>query len=138
MRPSVTRVLETSLYVDDLERATSFYEEVLGLEPLYRSERLVPLQAGAGSMLLLFRRGATSGGAATPDGWIPPHDATGPAHFALAIARADLDAWRKHLAARAVEIESEVKWARGGVSLYVRDPDGHSVELATPGVWPTY
>jgi catechol 2,3-dioxygenase-like lactoylglutathione lyase family enzyme len=134
----VARVLETSLYVDDLSEATRFYEAVVGLEPLYLSDRLVPMHAGDGTVLLLFQRGATKGGAATPGGWIPPHDAVGPAHFALAIALEDLPAWRSHLEAHHVEIESEVRWERGGISLYFRDPDGHSVELATPGIWPVY
>jgi catechol 2,3-dioxygenase-like lactoylglutathione lyase family enzyme len=31
-----------------------------------------------------------------------------------------------------------VQWEGGGTSLYFRDPDGRSVELATPGIWPTY
>jgi catechol 2,3-dioxygenase-like lactoylglutathione lyase family enzyme len=31
-----------------------------------------------------------------------------------------------------------MNWARGGKSLYFRDPDGHLVELVTPGVWATY
>jgi len=31
-----------------------------------------------------------------------------------------------------------VKWPRGGTSLYFRDPAGHLVELATPGLWSTY
>ncbi|HWQ03343.1 MAG TPA: glyoxalase, partial [Candidatus Nitrosotenuis sp.] len=26
----------------------------------------------------------------------------------------------------------------GGRSIYFRDPDGHSLELVTPGVWPNY
>ena len=37
-----------------------------------------------------------------------------------------------------IAIESRVTWERGGVSLYFRDPDGRSVELATPGLWPSY
>jgi catechol 2,3-dioxygenase-like lactoylglutathione lyase family enzyme len=50
----------------------------------------------------------------------------------------DLDAWKKRLRANNVEIESEVTWSRGGRSIYFRDPDGHSVELATSGVWSVY
>ena len=50
----------------------------------------------------------------------------------------DIDAWRSHLENLRSEIESEINWSRGGTSLYFRDPDGHSVEVATPGVWETY
>ena len=32
--PKLDRVIETSLYVDDLERAARFYEDVLGLAVL--------------------------------------------------------------------------------------------------------
>ena len=44
-----------------------------------------------------------------------------------------------HLAAgRPVDPPAEHLRDRGGSSLYVRDPDGRSVELATPGIWPNY
>jgi hypothetical protein len=33
-----------------------------------------------------------------------------------------------------VTLESRVQWEHGGRSLYSRDPGGHSVELATPGI----
>src|SRR5690348_1933853 len=32
--PRLKRIVETALYVDDLERARAFYEDQLGLEPL--------------------------------------------------------------------------------------------------------
>jgi len=136
--PRIRRVLETALYVDDLERAAGFYVEVLGLRVMAKGSRLVALDAGAGTVLLLFRRGATAGGARTPGGWIPPHDGRGPAHFALAIDADELGAWRARLEAHGVEVDGEVVWPRGGTSLYFRDPDGHSVEVVTPGVWPVY
>jgi len=42
------------------------------------------------------------------------------------------------LAELGIAIESRVQWERGGSSIYFRDPDGRSVELATPGLWPCY
>ncbi len=131
-------MLETALYVDDMPRARKFYVDFLGLSPMFEDERLTALDAGQGTVLLLFRRGATIHGGELPNGRIPPHDGSGPVHLALAIAAADLTAWEARLTDAGVAIESRLTWDRGGISLYFRDPDGHSVELATPGVWPTY
>ena len=39
------------------------------------------------------------------------------------------------LAEQGVETVGEYRWPRGGTSLYMRDPDGALVELATPGLW---
>ena len=136
--PSITHLLETALYVDDMDRATGFYRNVLGLRVLDASPRLVAIDAGSSTLLLLFRRGATLDGAATPGGWIPPHNGAGPAHVAFAVDAADLPSWEARLADHGIAIESRVRWNRGGQSIYVRDPDGHSVELVTPGTWDTY
>lgn len=138
MTPRVDRILETPLYVEDTERSARFYERVLGLRRMASGERLVPMDAGSGSVLLLFHRGETDAGTRVEGGWIPPHDGSGRTHFAFAIESDSVDAWRTRFEAEGVEIESEVRWGRGGISLYFRDPDGHSVELASPGVWPTY
>ena len=54
------------------------------------------------------------------------------------ISAAELEAWRERLQAHAIAIEGEMSWPRGGKSLYFRDPDGHLVELATPGLWSVY
>jgi catechol 2,3-dioxygenase-like lactoylglutathione lyase family enzyme len=132
------RVLETALYVEDLERSAAFYERVLGLRVMSRASRLVSVDAGGGTVLLLFLRGGSTEGTTFPGGWIPPHDATGRGHVAFAIGSATLDQWRARLAEEGVALESEVTWGRGGTSLYFRDPDGHSIELATPGVWEVY
>lgn len=136
--PRVERVLETALYVDDLERAARFYQEVIGFRTLTANDRIMAMDAGGGTVLLLFRRGASAGGVDIPRGRIPPHDGSGPAHFAFAIELASLENWRGRLRHAGVEIESEITWGRGGISLYFRDPEGHSVELATPGVWAVY
>lgn len=136
--PAIRHLLETALYVDDMERAVSFYRDLLGLQLLDRWDRGSVLAAGERQVLLLFRRGATAAGVDTPAGRIPPHDGQGPIHLAFAIDLAELPAWEERLAAGGIEVESRIHWQRGGHSLYFRDPDGHSVELATPGVWAIY
>jgi len=136
--PAVRRVLETALYVDDMARAVAFWRDVMGLRVMGGNERLTPVDAGGGTVLLLFRRGATLAGLDYPGGRIPPHDGAGPAHVALAIDDDAFEPWRARFAALGVPVEAENRWNRGGRSLYVRDPDGHSVELASPGVWETY
>jgi len=133
----VLRVLESALYVADLDRAVAFFRDVIGLEPMVEApSRLVAMNAGAATVLLLFQRGATTTGLQSPGGWIPPHDGSGPVHMAFAIE--DAAAWEARLVEVGVVIESRVKWDRGGTSLYFRDPDGHSIELATQGTWPTW
>jgi catechol 2,3-dioxygenase-like lactoylglutathione lyase family enzyme len=138
---SITRLLETALYVDDVDHSCEFYERVLGLGPLVGdvpSAPFRPLNVPGGQVLLLFRKGSTTETAVLPGGTIPPHDGSGRIHLAFAIPATELDPWRERLQAHGVLIEGEVKWPRGGTSLYFRDPDGHLVELATPGLWSTY
>lgn len=134
--PPVRRVSETALYVSDLARSRAFYHDVIGLPVMLDAPRLVALDAGGGSTLLLFLAGATSEDMEDAGGVIPGHEGTGRLHMAFAIARDDLEAWRAHLAAHGVPLASEVRWRAGGLSLYIRDPDGHAIEFATPGLWP--
>jgi len=131
-------VLETALYVADLPRARAFYVDVLGCEPLLDTARLLALSVAGRSVLLLFQRGATEVALPGPGGVVPGHGASGVQHLAFAVAPEALPGWAARLAAAGVAIESRVRWERGGESLYVRDPDGHSVELVTPGLWAIY
>jgi catechol 2,3-dioxygenase-like lactoylglutathione lyase family enzyme len=131
-------VLETGLYVADLEQARHFYENVLGLSVMFHDERVAAYNAALGSVLLLFQQGTTETPAELPGGTIPPHDGSGRLHYAFSIAPQYLQAWRDHLADSGIAIEGEVSWPKGGVSLYFRDPDKHLVELATPGLWENY
>jgi catechol 2,3-dioxygenase-like lactoylglutathione lyase family enzyme len=131
-------ILETALYVDEFERACAFYEQVLGLNSIYHDARLCAYDVGGRGVLLLFLRGASLETMHMPGGTIPPHDGHGPAHMALSIAADELGAWEALLNDADVEIEGRTKWPRGGESIYFRDPDGHLLELATPGLWPGY
>ncbi|MFD1510896.1 VOC family protein [Lacimonas salitolerans] len=134
--PRLLSILETALYVDDLDRASAFYEDVMGLTSLHSDDRMRAYDVNKRSVLLLFIRGGTTEPVQTGGGVIPPHDASGQIHMAFAISPDDLDAWRAHLADHDVVIEGTSDWHRGGHSLYFRDPHGNLLELATtPGLW---
>jgi catechol 2,3-dioxygenase-like lactoylglutathione lyase family enzyme len=124
-------VIETAIYVDDLDQAEAFYRDVLDLPVIGKEAgRHVFFRVGTASVLLAFLVEATLKG-----DHLPAHGAKGPGHFALGIAADELNAWRQRLQARGVGIEKEVTWPRGGKSIYFRDPAGNSVELVTPGIW---
>jgi len=130
------RVLETSLYVDDLDAAERFYHGVLGLDVSGRHPgRHVFFRCGDG-VLLVFIPEATSGATTMVDGTpIPLHGANGPGHVAFAVPGPELASWKDRLVHGGVAIEAEVRWPRGGCSVYFRDPAGNSLELASPAIW---
>jgi catechol 2,3-dioxygenase-like lactoylglutathione lyase family enzyme len=134
-RPRIAGLLETALYVDDMARSVRFFRDVLGLSTMIESDRLTAFDAGHGGVLLVFARGQSGEDVATPGGIIPGHDGNGPLHMAFAIGADDVASWRAHFGAHDVAITSEVEWPAGGRSLYFNDPDGHVLELATPGLW---
>lgn len=134
--PPLEGVLETALYVGDLDRSIAFYERVFGFQTMLHDERMAGLRVPGRQVLLLFRRGGSTEPSPTPNGTIPPHDGRGTLHLAFAIGAAQVDAWRRWFRAQNVAIDSEVHNERGGHSIYVRDPDGHSVEVATRALWP--
>ncbi len=124
-------ILESCLYVDDLETARQFYQDVLGLELFeHHPQRHLFWKCGH-RMLLLFLADASS----AADSDVPRHGARGPGHVAFAVPNADIPRWRAHLQAAGVPIEQAVDWPQGGRSLYFRDPAGNSLEVASPKIW---
>ena len=138
MTPAVRCVLETSLYVDDLERSARFYQQLFGFDRLLTEERLCALNVEGGQVLLLFKKGASRKPGITPEGTVPSHDGSGQLHLAFGVALGDIDPWKQKLLENGIDIESLVHWPGGGTSIYFRDPDNHSVELASPGTWTIY
>src|SRR5690348_11033533 len=119
---NIEAVIETAVYVDDLDAAEDFYTNILGVRLLGReSGRHVFFQVGDASVLLAFLAEATLKG-----DLLPAHGARGPGHFALGIEADSFDAWRNLLRGHGGAIEKEVQWPRGGKSLYFRDPAGNS------------
>ena len=122
--------------VSDLERSLAFYRDVLGCSEERRLEDLglVQLRAGA-SLIDLVPVGSALGQAG---GAPPPRDGQGGRnmdHFALELAAFDASRIRRHLEQHGFQPgDVDTRYgARGyGPSLYVRDPDGNTVELKGP------
>jgi catechol 2,3-dioxygenase-like lactoylglutathione lyase family enzyme len=133
--PPLDGILETALYVDDLDAARDFYLEVMGLTEIFADDRMASLNVGDDRVLLLFKRGASAHTTEVPGGTIPPHDGGGPVHMAFAIDDTGFDAWEAHLEAHDTPIEARTDWPGRGYSIYFRDPDGHLLELASRRLW---
>ena len=132
MRPRTAGILESSLYVSDVQRSVRFYEETFGFRLITDfGERGCAMQAGERQVLLLFKKGASRAIQS-------PHDGNGELHLALAIAADELANWESWLETRGIAVEEKRRWELGGQSLYFRDPDWHLIEVATPGTWPIY
>lgn len=139
--PIVNGLLEAGLFVENLSRARDFYQQIIGLEKLKESEAGCVFVVAKGQLLLLVSHEKARVSSKTPGGEVPPcmsgaGSPLGAGHIAFAVADdAEVDAWRTRLDGQGVEVLSEVVWEGGARSLYFRDPDGHLLELATPGLW---
>lgn len=121
----ISRIAEAVLYVDDLSRATAFYQDVLQLPLTASFNDASFLQTGRNSTLILFDRQRLR----ERQSVIPAHGAEGPGHVAFGIPALEMDAWRRRLQHHGVVIEHEHDWPQGTHSIYFRDPAGNSVEL---------
>jgi len=121
------------LRVLSLERMLRFYQDVLGCTMERRQEELGLYQVRAGSSLIdlvtVDGKLGRSGGAA------PGQEARNLDHFCLRIEPYDEAALRAHLAAHGVapgESGSRYGAEGEGPSLYLRDPEGNTIELKGP------
>src|SRR3954451_3717330 len=113
----------------DLERTISFYRDALGL-PIVRDApsdddpdaRHVWFDAGDGTFVSFMEYGQL------PEGVVGRGSTH---HFALRVGtRSEQEAWRDYLRERGIEC-TEILDRGAFHSIYVRDPDGHVVEIAT-------
>ncbi len=120
----IGRLDHVVLVVSDMDRAISFYRDVLGAHEERRVEDIGLVQLRAGASLIDL---------------VPAGD-DGPAHrnmehFAITIAPFDPASIKAHLDAHGVECGDVARryGAEGyGPSIYIEDPDGNTVELKGP------
>jgi catechol 2,3-dioxygenase-like lactoylglutathione lyase family enzyme len=124
----ITGADHTNWRVSDLDRSLRFYRDVLGLEPFsleefHRGERPIVSLRITPTFIVHLR----------PDPSFEPGSTGGYDHLALVVEETDTEALAEYLRTKGVEVERRsegVVGAQGdGEALYVRDPDGHLLEL---------
>lgn len=125
-RLKVWAVHHVTLVVDDLERSTRFYRDVMGMQAAFRPDFGFPG--------LFFEAGNTQIHLIPRSGWhikeSTPHQAEGPdaCHFAFELD--DAVAARAVLAKHNVEVLRGPRQNKAGwVQLWIKDPDGYVLEL---------
>ncbi len=127
----ITGLHHATLISADMERTTAFYRDVLGFallregtnddDPGARHYWFGADAAGSPGGLVSFLEYAQMGAGAQGTG--ATH------HLALAVGSAEeVGAWREYLQSR--EVPTTELYERGGLSsIYLRDPDGHIIEI---------
>jgi len=108
-------IIETAYFTDKIDEMAAFYQQVLDCEPSERAKGLAAFQTGT-TRLFLHQNYTPGEGELSPE----PH---------LAVAVRDVDATCKLLEEKGIHIEilpGDYYWGR---SAYLRDPDGHQVEI---------
>jgi catechol 2,3-dioxygenase-like lactoylglutathione lyase family enzyme len=130
-RPRVTGLHHVTLICRDVERAAGFYVDLLGMRLLERTVN----EDDQGARHLLF--GDAEGRAGTlvtcleyPDLDEGTVGRGSTHHFALTVeSEEELAGWRDYLRSRGIPC-TEVMERAHFKSIYLRDPDGHILELA--------
>jgi len=118
------RILElnhVAIHVRDVDRSRAFYQTVLQLEPMERPAFTFP---GA-----WFRLGTDQELHIIGDRHEPVSSDNRGNHFAVRVD--DIGAWTEHLKGLHFEHQPPNKRPDGATQLFLRDPDGHVIELFT-------
>jgi len=112
-----------ALVVADMRRSIAWYADVLGME-----RRYADVWDGGGDPVVLCNGDACVALFEPVEGDLVEADGVN-RHFAIRLDRSGFDATRAEMAQRGIEAEL---WDHTIChSIYVRDPDGHQVELTT-------
>ncbi len=121
------------LRIVDEARMLAFYRDVLGCHEERRLEEYGLIQLRAGSALIDLV--TVNGALGRAGGEAPGATGRNVDHFCLRIEPFDEAALRAHLAAHGVTMEQvETRYGADGYgpSIYLRDPEGNTVELKGP------
>src|SRR5262245_18940186 len=109
------KLSELAYFTDNVKEMTDFYRTLLGVEPVAGSEDMAIFMSGE-TKIFIHRNYPAS------EGDLPPKD-----HVAFAVE--DVDATCQALMRQGLAMEIAPKDYYWGRSAYLRDPDGHQVEM---------
>ena len=122
------------LRVRDLDTSIAFYDQVLACAVERRIDKLGLVQLRAGTSLIDLVGVDSPLGRAGGDE--PAERGRNLDHFAIALLDFDVNAIRAHLETHGIEAgDPAPRYGAGGMgpSIYIRDPDGNTIELKGPG-----
>jgi catechol 2,3-dioxygenase-like lactoylglutathione lyase family enzyme len=106
---------ELAYFTDNVQGMADFYRSLLGSEPVAQSDDMAIFMSG-GTKIFIHRNYPASEGDLLPNN-----------HIAFAVE--DVDAACAVLAGQGLTLEIPPKDYYWGRSAYLRDPDGHQVEI---------
>lgn len=141
MAPQIGQIIETILYSSDPIKLAEWYKRIFSLKPFVEGP-VIGFSLPNNTILLLFDPSKTTNDVrftGASSGLIPNHgiEGTGRGQH-ISFACEDVEEWEAWFAEQNVEVEGRMSWERGGKSVYVRDSEGHLVEVMTRGVWEVY
>ena len=112
------QLTEIAFFTDDVASMTAFYEKLLGADPAAQSDEMTIFMMGYTKLFIhqTYSRG---------EGDLPPEN-----HFAFTVDNVDAACKTMQQQGLALEVAPDTYyWGR---SAYLRDPDGHLIELTEP------
>lgn len=108
-------LVEIAYFSDDVAKMAAFYQALLGSEPVTASEDMAIFMTGQTKIFIHKTYDAA-------EGELPPEN-----HTAYAVT--DVDETCQGLVEKGLAIEAPPKGYYWGRSAYLRDPEGHLIEL---------
>jgi catechol 2,3-dioxygenase-like lactoylglutathione lyase family enzyme len=112
------KLAELAYFTDNVEAMADFYRNLLGSEPVAKSDDMAIFISGETKILIHYKYSASP----ISDGKLPPEN-----HVAFAVE--DVDATSEALVKQGLSLDIPPKDYYWGRSAYLRDPDAHLVEI---------
>lgn len=111
------KLIELAYFTDNVQALADFYRALLGAEPVAQSDDMAIFMSGE-TKIFIHKS-------------YPPSEGELPASNHIAFTVEDVDATCASLTQNGLTLEIPPKDYYWGRSAYLRDPDGHQVEITT-------